>query len=78
MTTAEVLLAAKKLIDKPEKWTKGIMFARDRMCAVGAIAKATMRLPHSNEYFTTAHRCLTASKTEEDWVKTVWAGKEKG
>lgn len=38
MTLRDDLIAAKALIDTPDKWCKGRMYSRDgRMCAFGAL-----------------------------------------
>lgn len=40
MTVKDNLIAAKALIDTPEKWAKGSMIIGDRLCVVGAIGVA--------------------------------------
>jgi hypothetical protein len=40
MTVADDLVAAKGLIDTPEKWTKREFEMRGCLCALGAVAKA--------------------------------------
>lgn len=50
--TSEILRKAKKLIEKPEKWTTGQYFSQGAMCSLGAVIKATGQ---SRKYFN-AHR----------------------
>lgn len=35
------LIAARALIDVPQKWVKGVDFGHGRLCAMGAVGRAT-------------------------------------
>jgi hypothetical protein len=70
MTVKDDLIAAKALIDAPDKWTKGIHFSGGRYCAMGAVGAAT-RQPHGGSRWAECDRALIKSAPRHRWREGV-------
>ena len=50
MDTREILISARKLIEKEENWGQGAFFENSRYCATGALIAAGIGYPGSPAY----------------------------
>ncbi len=63
-TVTQDLLAAKSLIETPDRWIRGSLRERDfmgcRYCTLGALSEATSVFPEADEHYNLAYAALQA------------------